>query len=309
MSSYIKILRPLNLLIIAFTQYFLYVLIVLPQIQRLDLNISLVTPYLGLFILVTVLIAASGNLVNDIFDNETDIQNKPEKTYIGLYISKRQAWIFYVLLIVLGAIVAGIVGFATNKQQFIFIYPLAVLVLFFYSYKLKHYPLLGNLIVASFTGFVVWVLILSDDAILNGLHLPAAHLLIAFGWFSFMANFAREIVKDIEDQEGDQNTKSKTLPIMIGLVKTKWAIFIILLLLLTGLIYARLNYLVEAFDFRATTFMVVFLMAPIVLFALKLFRAKEKKSFTALSRFLKMYLIAGLLFCLLLSQNYFDVTF
>ncbi|MCB0645729.1 MAG: geranylgeranylglycerol-phosphate geranylgeranyltransferase [Saprospiraceae bacterium] len=303
MFDYVKILRPLNLIIIASTQVLMYFLIVIPFIKSNNLPPLLDQFQIILFIMVTVLIAAGGNIINDIFDVELDLINKPEHTYVGYTISRKGAWILYAFLTAVGGIITIYLGYLVEKQSLMWIYPLAVILLFFYSSHLKYTFLIGNIIVAFFTAFVIWILLLSHDALLLQPHHPSVKLLIAFGSFSFLANLMREIVKDLEDKEGDLQVGAKTLGVSMPLKNVKNYIFSIAFLLFSGLIWSSQFYMPELYDFRTSIFIWVFLIAPLVLMMLKLSKASDKKGFGAVSRFLKMYMLAGLILCILLSEN------
>ena len=303
MWELVKILRPVNLLMIAVTQSIMYFLIVLPFIETYDFPALLGRFQVILFIMITVLIAAGGNVINDIYDAELDLINKPERTFVGNTISKNGAWWLYILLTIAGAVITIYLGIIAGKQTLVFIYPLAASLLYFYSSHLKFRFLIGNLVVALFTAFVIWIMLLSHDALLQQPDQPATRLLIAFGVFSFFSNLIREIVKDLEDKDGDIQAGAKTMGAILPLKQVKVIIFSLAFLLFSCLIFDSLNYISELYDFRSNIFMGVFLIAPLVLMMLKLSKANDKKSFAAISRFLKMYMLAGLMLCMLLSQN------
>ena len=303
MWYYVKILRPVNLIIIAVTQALMYFLIVRSFIESSHFTPLLHQFQIILFIMVTVLIAAGGNVINDIFDVKLDLINKPDQTYIGNTISKKRAWILYSFLTVLGAIITIYLGYVAEKLNLMWIYPLAVILLYLYSSHFKYTFLIGNITVAFFTAFVIWILLLSHDALLFQTHHPAVKLLIAFGVFSFLANLIREIVKDLEDKDGDRSAGAKTLSVSMSANSVKKVVFSIAFLLFTGLVLSSSLFLNELFDFRASIFMWVFLIAPLVLMMLKLSKASDKKSYSAVSRFLKMYMLGGLCLCILLSEN------
>ncbi len=84
------------------------------------------------------------------------------------------------------------------------------MVLYLYAYKLKATPLIGNLAVGFMTGFGFvfgGFTINNPDIVMTSIFL---------GFFAFVMTTAREIIKDIEDVEGDKKDGARTLPIMIG---------------------------------------------------------------------------------------------
>ncbi len=115
---YLFILRPKNLALIGFTMTVLQYGV----IHRITKGAPVLDDYgFILFVLTTLLIAASGNLVNDIFDRNTDKINKPEKTYIPHIISLKQAWIYYLVLVFIGFVLALYIGFSSGHLADIWI--------------------------------------------------------------------------------------------------------------------------------------------------------------------------------------------
>ena len=89
-----------------------------------------------LFILDTILIAAGGYVINDIFDQQADFENKPENQFIGKnHLSVKMAWFYYFVLIATGFIIATYIAYEIEKPHLLLIYPAACALLFLYSYS------------------------------------------------------------------------------------------------------------------------------------------------------------------------------
>lgn len=309
MGSYLKILRPLNLGIVAITQFLLYQSIVLPELFSSGNQVLLSGTTLILFISVTMLLAAGGNLINDIHDAQADLVNKPDKSYIPQFISVKKAWIYYLAIVFTGLLAAIYVGFETGKQALIWIYPAACLMLYLYSFRFQAWPLVGNLIVAGFTALVVWILLWTHPHFTNNPESAGSRLLIAFGIFSFLANLIRELIKDLEDIKGDTLAGARTLPIIWGSIKVRYLIGVLSIILLAVLFMAARSYLKAFYDFRAVAFTFVFLGASIIYLNIKLMKSDARETYSAASRFMKWYMLAGLGLCYMLSKNYYHVDF
>lgn len=216
---YIALTRPINLFFVVLTQVLcaFYILNLTPTWQ------------LFVFFLGSALITAAGYVINDYFDIKADAINKPKKVYVGRTISRRQALLF---VFILNFSTLGMSLIANSK--FIYIYcGITIFGLWFYSYLLKRTFLIGNLLIASLAGFSVYILSYWGEA---------NNLLISFSFFAFLTNLIREIVKDSEDIKGDLLLNAKTLPIVIGIKKTRIIIITLNFILLGFIWLAFLHY-------------------------------------------------------------------
>ena len=157
-SAYFKIIRPKNLLMVALTQGIIY--------HYLFASVGTYTTLQGfilyLFISTTVLIAAGGYVINDIADFKADFINKPHKTYIPYPITERNGWIFYISIVIAGFLISIFVAWKTQNIPLITLYPLASMLLYFYSFKYKNSVLTGNIIVSLFIAFVSGIVMVAE---------------------------------------------------------------------------------------------------------------------------------------------------
>ncbi len=176
------------------------------------------------------LVAGAANAINDHFDVEIDRINKPSRPIPRGDATTREARIEWLLLSLL-AIVLNI---------FLNVYALgivlfAVLVLYWYSAFFKRTILAGNLIVGLMTGmaFVYGAVVVGN---FSRAIMPAI--------FAFLVNVAREIIKDIEDMDGDRKEGAVTLPVKYGVMPALWlaSVTMILLLLATFVAYQMTLY-------------------------------------------------------------------
>lgn len=254
-----------------------------------------------LFILDTILIAAAGYVINDIFDQRTDLLNKPENTFIGNnYISIKMAWVYYTALVILGLILATYIAVTINKPHLLLIYPLVTILLFLYSFNFKRVALLGNLVVATFCAFVPGIILYAEWEVINNnevLNLTEYEFLInmfsAYISFAFLSTMVREIVKDMEDVIGDASSGYKTLPIALSGKGAKYiAIFFGALLIL--------SYAFWVLPYIATDSIVIILGLVSIMFIYsvfiieRLFAASVKEDYTLISKQLKILMVISL---------------
>lgn len=198
MNPYIEILRPGNAIMSA-------IVIILVAIIDRSFNMPIILAMLAVFFET-----AAGNVINDYFDYNIDLVNKPERPIPSGRISLKNGRNYAYLLFALGTVCGFMISFITNNWIPFMIVLLADVVLYLYAYKLKSTPLLGNLAVGFMTGF---------GFVFGGFTLNNPNIIITsiyLGFFAFVMTTARELVKDIEDVEGDKLEGARTLPILYG---------------------------------------------------------------------------------------------
>lgn len=307
--AFVLILRPKNLLITGITLYILQYHVIKPLIPG-DLALNGLT--FVLFIITTLLIAASGNLVNDIFDREIDKINKPDKTYIPDIISVQTAWIYYFVLLLTGAATASYVAWQTNQWYNLWIYPLACWLLFQYAKTWKSTVITGNIVVSLFVAFVWGILfyaqILHDGrTLLGGTTTSKLSILreLCFTYliFAFFINLIREIVKDLEDMEGDSKAGLRTLPLVKGekftLQTLSW--------LIGGLITAITTWSLLSpvtSDYMVRFFFILFVVAPLARVFILLKANPSPVTYTKASQTIKLIMFFALIALFLIQKNY-----
>jgi 4-hydroxybenzoate polyprenyltransferase len=206
----LQIFRWKNLLIILATQYLsAFCLIKDQMIDDLLLNVDML-----ILAISTMLIAAAGNIINDYYDIKIDYVNRPNRVLVGRYLKRRA-----ILFIHAGFNTLGILGGFFISWQIGVVNFLAAGLLWLYSNQLKRLPLWGNFSVAILTGMAVFVVYI--------LFRQSFFLFAAYSFFAFFISLIREIIKDLEDIEGDRKFECRTLPVVIGQRKTKLVIYLI----------------------------------------------------------------------------------
>lgn len=299
-SPFFNLIRWKNLLILAST----LLIIKFGFIDIFTTESSLNTFQFIIFLISTIFIAAAGYIINDILDIETDTINKPTKCIINKSIPIKTAYTVYFTLNIMGVLFGFYIANYFNLPVLALIPILTSYLLYIYSTTLKKLPLIGNILIAflvclSILTLAFLDLILTKNTTILGYHYTLFQVLFDFAIFAFLLNFIREIAKDMEDIEGDKHLNMKTLPIYLGIKSSKLVVAISTILLLVGLVYFLITYLVYTrFIFY---YFIIFIIAPLLFTLYKLYGASSKASFKLISLTLKICMIFGILAIILIS--------
>ena len=269
LTAYLNILRPVNFLITFSTA------VVAVFICSVDNFLITVALFAGLSSGFT---ASAGNIINDIFDIEIDKVNRPDRPIPSGKILYKEALVIYFIFLLLSFIFSWFI----NLPAFTIVVATTFL-LFLYSKYLKRIPLVGNAVVAFLTGLVF---IYGGVAVEN----PVTAVIPAL--FAFLINFTREIVKDMQDVEGDKKAGINTFPIKFGNKKSKHLILVVTLFLILYTIYPFITqlYRIEFF------IMVMIVVNPLLVYSLKiLFKNDSPESLNKISNLLKLDMVLGLI--------------
>lgn len=287
---------------------FMQVLFRYAFLKQQNIPLALADWQYGLLVLSTVLLAAAGYVVNDIFDVATDSINKPNKVIIGKEISETRAYNIYIGLNITGVAIGFYLSNVILRPSFATLFILIASLLYFYSTSLKQIMIVGNFIVALLLALSVIIIGIFDlfpatNAENQAQMASLFSILIDYALFAFMINFIREIVKDIEDVNGDYNQGMNTLPIAIGNNRAaKIALGFAVIPFILSLLYIN-EYFMQNKLYIATLYGFAFVLAPLLYFIVKIFTAKTQKEFHHLSTVLKLILFFGILSILIITLN------
>ena len=267
--SYIKITRPINVVI---TFFVVVVAILISQTESTDFYVILFAS------IAAALVTATGNIVNDIFDIDTDRISHQDRVLVSGKISKTEAWTEYILLNSISFVIS-----ASLSVKLMVIILTAIFVLYIYSSTLKRLPLIGNLTIAFLTGLAF---------IYGGFTAGNPMSAIVPAVFAFLINLIREIVKDMQDIEGDKTSGVITFPIKFGFQKSK---ILILIITFSLILYTIYPFIIELY--KIEYFMIVMLFVnPLLILCLKLlFDDKKENSISVVSIALKLNMVFGLI--------------
>lgn len=293
-----KRLRPLNLLIVACTQLFFIYIVLVPQLGA-NIVSSHIQFDLWIIVFITLCLTAGGYVINDLKDVEIDRINKPDRVILD---TSRWLWV-YRLLFTIGALATIYISYLHDSWWYLATYLIAWYALYAYSDKLKCKPLWGNLLVSLFSASVVIAVL--GPFLSHILHLREEALIrllrpfIFYFLFAFLLSLIREIVKDMEDTEGDKSRACKTLAASIGDEKSKvFVLFFSTVFVLSMSAWIVRFYTVVPIFFLSYLLLCVFI--PILVIMLKIPSIKgscpqRKKSYGQISLWLKYIMIVGIL--------------
>jgi 4-hydroxybenzoate polyprenyltransferase len=302
--KYLNLIRYKNLLLIAMMQ--LVFRFGFLKYQNVYLYLSN-TQYL-LLVLATVMIAAAGYIINDIMDQETDLDNKPDRVVIGKGVSEAMGYNLYFLLNVAAVGIGFYLSNVIMKPTFGGLFIIIVTILYMYATTLKQMLLIGNLAVAVVLSFSILIIAVYDLLPLtfdsNRVQMGVIFsILLDYAIFAFALNLIREIVKDMEDIEGDKNQEMNTLPIAIGIKTTGKIVFGLGIVASIVLLWYINTYLMANQLYYATVYALLFVVSPMVLFVVKMWTAATKKEFHFLSLLLKWIIFFGILSSAVITFN------
>ena len=298
-KDYLVFFRWKNVLMILLIQYlFKYVLF-----EKFNIQVSLDDLHFALLALSTAFVAIAGYIINDIHDVKSDIINKPEKLFVDKKITRISAQNLFIGFNSVGLILGMYLSYYIGHTSYFIIFVLTSLLLYQYAKTLKKKFLIGNIIVSSIVLFCILMLAVFDVApATNSYNLESQmgilHIVLLFGGFGFSLTFLREVVKDMEDVEGDKAIEAKSFPIVLGEKRTKHILVTLSVLLVLALGYV--SYSVFDTHRYVSYFLLALVVLPLLYFIIMLVKAGTKKDFHKLSAILKLIMLLGILSMLII---------
>ena len=300
-KNFLNFIRWKNVLMIGVLLFLIkYVLF-----ERFELNVALDHIHYALLALSTICIAVAGYIINDINDIEADRINKPKRLYVGQRISRTNAYNLFIGFNSVGLLAGMYLSYHVGHTSYFIIYVLTSLLLYQYAKYLKKKLLLGNLLVA-FAVFLSIVLPLVFDLLPVTNPLNESRQFVVFrligvlALFGFFLTLIREFVKDIEDVKGDEKIGVRSLPIVIGIQKTKAVVLASTLLLSAAIAFFAI--MLVTFDKIASYYLSIFVLAPLLYFMFYLWKAKSQNELHRSSGILKIVMLLGILTLLLIQS-------
>lgn len=303
--EFFKLIRTGNLIMLVLTQCLIYFTVVVPFLKTSEFTPSLSTWQFGLIVFSTVLITAGGYAINDFFDKDIDAANGIRKNqHITAWMMKTIYFSFSLTAVAIGVYLT----YWLKLRQFALLFLLTSALLYFYSASYKRLPLVGNFVVAFLTALAVFLPAFADYEMqyaFRDIKLPVANermynlrliiaIVSAYALFAFLITFVREIIKDMEDVEGDKLFGCRTFPVVAGIRISKFVaiFFLFLIFILLLLLQIRFEWWNEIIPF---TYLVVGIQLPLITLIGYLFLAQNKKQFHIASTLAKVTMLGGTL--------------
>lgn len=270
----LRLIRFPNLMMIALGQYMTAIWLVGKDGQQWAIFMD---GNLFILVLSTLIIAASGYMINDYYDVKIDFINKPDQVIVGRLLKRRKVMTAHTLLNFLGIALGILLGIMIGIINFI-----SAFLLWLYSNQLKRMPFIGNFVVACLTA--------TSIALVGYYYRQNETLVYTYAIFAFAFTLVREIIKDMEDMRGDEKFGCKTLPLTLGIPATKYVLYalLVIFLILLALMGIKANNEILTIYFS-------FLSIPFMVFVAKLYSADKKKDFSALSKYCKLIMLSGII--------------
>ena len=282
--SLFSVIRLYNIFIIIIAQYFTSIFII-----SIDTSISSILFDFQLFLLIlsSSIAIASGYIINNFYDYEKDLINKPIKSKIDKVIRKRTKLSLYITLNFLCIYTSSLVSWRS-----VLFFTIYIFVIWLYSHKLKRILFIGN-IVSSLLSVIPFFIIL--------IYYKNFELIIfLYAIFLFLIVYMREIIKDLENIKGDFTLDYRTIPVVYGEKSSKYLLSIVSLFTLV-IIYILLS----GFDTGMMFCYYYFSIAVLLFFIIVLWKYDSKKYYNFLHNLLKFLIVLGVLSIVLIDFDLF----
>ena len=280
--SLLSVVRGYNIFVIVLAQYLASIFIFSPERSLRDV---LFDWDLYLIVLSTISVIAAGYIINNFYDSEKDLINKPIKSKIDSIVGQKTKLKIYFFLNFIGVLFALLVSW--RAALFFAVY---IFLIWFYSHKLKKYPLTGlfsSAILALLPFFAIFVY-----------YKNFSEIIFTHAAFLFFVLMIRQLIKDLENIKGDIAQNYMTIPVKYGEYFSKLLISLLMLLTLDP-IYFLLRYP----EIGLMRYYFYFVIGVFVIFGVLLWKADSKKDYLILHNILKIIILAGVLSLTLIDTS------
>jgi 4-hydroxybenzoate polyprenyltransferase len=304
--AFFRVIRWPNLVFIAITQLLFHFFVVVPSAQGQTYNfpLRLTTPLLLLLCFSSLCIAAAGYIINDYFDINIDEVNKPDKMVVGRTIPRRWALLWHLVLSGVGLLIGAYVSIKLGNWLVGIGNFACVLLLWFYSTTYKRQLLIGNIVISALTSWVILVLLVAElpgwwtgelvDETEKFTVARLSRIGILYAGFAFILTLIREVIKDMEDIEGDRKEGCTTMPITWGTQASKVYTGVWMVVLIVSLVITQV-YVIQFGWWLSATYVFGFVVFPLLMIFKKLPGAYSTHHFSELSRQVKWVMLLGIL--------------
>jgi 4-hydroxybenzoate polyprenyltransferase len=298
--GFLRLIRWPNLVFFALTQVLFVYCIIHPILLSGGATPNITGLYCFLLVLSYFFIYAEGYVINDYFDLNIDRINKPDKVIVEKVISRRWVIFWHVFLSLAGIAIGFYIDWVTNVSLLGLLNTIVVGLLFFYSISLKKKLLIGNILVSILTAWAILVVtfcetsnLLEADSIAHYTQ-KITRISFLYTAFAFVISLVREVVKDMEDIDGDRRYGCNTMPIAWGMQSTKVFVSVWLVVLICMLLVVQFYVLILKWWWSAAYSLILIILPLLYIFRL-LLRASTSNEYHRVSTLIKMVMLAGIL--------------
>ena len=272
--SLFSVIRVYNIIVIVIAQYLTSIFILGHQKDTLEVILD---PYLFVIILCSSIAIASGYIINNFYDYEKDIINRPIRSSIDKSIRKRTKLSLYFALNFLCLFLSLLISI--RAASFFLVY---IFALWFYSHKLKKIVIIGNICSAILTitpFFAIFLYYKNFELII-----------FIYALFLFFIILAKDIIKDLENLKGDFTLNYQTIAVVHGEKFSKVAISIIILISYINVINLILNFDIGLMFYYY--YLCLFILAYILFI---LWKSRTKKEYLIIHNIMRALIILGII--------------
>lgn len=298
-AAFFRLVRWPNLVFIALTQV-LFEYCVYRKIYPDAIITGTETKQFFFLVLASVMIAAAGYIINDYFDLNIDQVNKPGKVVVNVLISRRWVIFWHMFLSLLGLFFTVSALPIAQHWHLVLANLGSIVLLWFYSTNLKKQLLIGNVLISVLTAWVIFIIFLSKYPLHISEFLSVDHsevrffrFTVLYASFAFVISLIREVIKDMEDMEGDRKYGCRTMPIVWGLNASKVFVAVWITVLVATVVTVQF-YVLPFGWWHSALYCMVFIVAPLLWIFKKLFSAQSPEDFHKLSSVVKLVMLTGI---------------
>jgi len=251
-----------------------------------------------------ILLGASGYVINAVLDRRIDLINKPNDLIIGKHIDAHTAVKVYYGLTATAIVLGGLAAYLIGSFKLAGLHVIAAGLFWSYSYRYKQVLVVGNLLVSLLSAMLIPVLWIFDffalrnQPVLFGAMVPQLEfvnrLVIILFAFAFLLSLVREIIKDVEDMEGDKRYGCQSLPLRIG-VKNSVIVILLINLLISGAAWFLIPRTSGSLVLVNNLYIIVLIIFPLLFTGIYLLYQPIRHRFMIASRIFKFCMLSGLL--------------
>ncbi|RDI04644.1 geranylgeranylglycerol-phosphate geranylgeranyltransferase [Flavobacterium sp. AG291] len=280
--SLFSVVRGYNIPVIALAQYLSAIFILAPEKRALDVILDL---NLFLIVLASSLTIASGYIINNFYDAQKDLINRPKKSMLDRLVSQQTKLHVYFSMNLIVVLLAFWVSWRA-----VFFYSGFIFLIWFYSHKLKKYPLIGNLTAAFLAVLPFFGILMYFKNFYQ--------VIFAHATFLYLLILTRELIKDLENMKGDLVADYRTIPVMFGEKVSK-----VVIMALTILTIIPVYLLIDVYDVGYMDMYFYGGMIVIIWFLFQLWKADSQKDYLLLHNILKVLIVAGIFSIVLIDPS------
>lgn len=292
--SLFSVVRGYNIPIIVLAQYLSAIFILAPEIRALDILLDF---YLFLIVFASAITIASGYIINNFYDSQKDLINRPNKSMLDRLVSQKTKLTVYFSLNFLAVLIASIVSWRAFSFFSVYIF-----MIWFYSHKIKKYAIIGNLMSAllAVTPFFAILLYFYNKISFEEIENHMSHFVVisAHAVFLFLLLLIREMIKDLENLKGDLVNDYRTIPVLYGEKVSKQAITA-----LTILTILPVYVLVNIYDVGYMDIYFYICFGVMLFFLLYLWKSDSKEQYLKLHNVLKFLIVSGVCCIVLINPS------